>query len=209
MSDDKNQNSSPSPPLPLAGEGWGEGSGISLVQLALLQRRLRSAQEVQVSQALDALRQPQDGTPGLPPEHQWDGTRLRFRHPDGTWGAWVDLKPHLPELKDGEPGPPPEHQVSGHRLRFQQPNGRWGAWIDLRPKVAVYGGGSSWLPDTLPDADESLPEQFVVKQNGAWVRATLAQMQGWLGGGSAAVTSPVTVNGEPLTVGGQLVTVTL
>lgn len=33
-----------------------------------------------------------DGERGPPPEHQWDGTRLRFRRPDGSWGPWVDLK---------------------------------------------------------------------------------------------------------------------
>ena len=32
------------------------------------------------------------GDTGLPPEHQWDGTRLRFRNPDGTWGVFVRLK---------------------------------------------------------------------------------------------------------------------
>jgi hypothetical protein len=32
------------------------------------------------------------GDAGPPPEHQWDGTKLRFRHPDGQWGRWVDLR---------------------------------------------------------------------------------------------------------------------
>ena len=32
------------------------------------------------------------------PEHQWDDTRLRFRNPNGSWGAWTDLR--------GPPGPP-------------------------------------------------------------------------------------------------------
>lgn len=34
----------------------------------------------------------EDGEPGLPPEHQWSGTKLRFRRPDGDWGPWVDLE---------------------------------------------------------------------------------------------------------------------
>lgn len=190
MSDDKNQSPSPLPPLPPSGEGWGEGSGISLVQLALLQRRLRAAQEVQIAQALANLRQPKDGR-------------------DGKDGADGKDAPPAPPGKQGPPGDPPAHQWQGTRLRFKRPDGNWGEWVDLRPKVAVYGGGSAWLPDTLPDADDNLPEQFVVKQNGAWVRATLAQMQGWLGGGAATPTPvPVTVGGTPLTVGGQLVTVT-
>lgn len=28
---------------------------------------------------------------GKPPEHEWNGTLLRFKNPDGTWGQWVDL----------------------------------------------------------------------------------------------------------------------
>lgn len=169
--------------------------GLSLTQLALMQRRLRAAQEAQVAQALAAIPAPrpgEPGPPGPPPEHQWDGTRLRFRHPDGEWGAWVDLKPKPPAPKPGEPGPPPAHQVSGHRLRFQKPDGGWGPWLDLRPKVAVYGGAgggaADWNPDTLPDADNAAPEQFIVRQNGAWVRASLAQMQSWLGGAPAGST---------------------
>lgn len=33
-----------------------------------------------------------DGTSGLAPEHEWDGTRLRFKNPDGSWGEYVDLR---------------------------------------------------------------------------------------------------------------------
>lgn len=28
----------------------------------------------------------------LTPEHEWSGTQLRFRLPDGSWGAYVDLE---------------------------------------------------------------------------------------------------------------------
>ena len=33
-----------------------------------------------------------DGAPGLPPEHEWQGTALRFKDPDGAWGQAVDLR---------------------------------------------------------------------------------------------------------------------
>lgn len=33
-----------------------------------------------------------DGAPGLPPEHEWQGTTLRFKEPDGSWGQAVDLR---------------------------------------------------------------------------------------------------------------------
>lgn len=33
-----------------------------------------------------------DGKPGKMPDHEWDGTKIRFENPDGTWGEWVDVK---------------------------------------------------------------------------------------------------------------------
>lgn len=33
-----------------------------------------------------------DGAPGLPPEHEWQGTQLRFKEPDGSWGQFIDLR---------------------------------------------------------------------------------------------------------------------
>ena len=33
-----------------------------------------------------------DGAQGLPPEHEWQGTALRFKEPDGLWGQAVDLR---------------------------------------------------------------------------------------------------------------------
>ena len=39
------------------------------------------------------------GEPGPAPDHQWEGTKLRFKKPDGKWGKYVDLKG-----KKGDPG---------------------------------------------------------------------------------------------------------
>lgn len=33
-----------------------------------------------------------DGSDGLPPEHNWNNTILSFKNPDGTWGSGVELK---------------------------------------------------------------------------------------------------------------------
>ena len=33
-----------------------------------------------------------DGADGLPPEHEWQGTALRFKEPNGSWGQAVDLR---------------------------------------------------------------------------------------------------------------------
>jgi len=32
------------------------------------------------------------GITGSPPAHEWDGTKIRFKNPDGTWGPLVELK---------------------------------------------------------------------------------------------------------------------
>lgn len=37
-----------------------------------------------------------DGVDGKAPDHKWEGTKLRFQRPDGTWGDAVELK--------GQPG---------------------------------------------------------------------------------------------------------
>lgn len=36
------------------------------------------------------------GDDGKAPAHEWKGTAIRFQHPSGIWGKWVDLK--------GDPG---------------------------------------------------------------------------------------------------------
>ena len=35
------------------------------------------------------------GEKGDPPAHEWRGTELRFQNPDGSWGAYTDLKGDL------------------------------------------------------------------------------------------------------------------
>lgn len=59
-----------------------------------------------------------DGADGLPPAHEWQGTKLRFKQPDGQWGKAVDLK--------GAPGEPGKD----------------------RKTIIVRGGGASVAPVT-------------------------------------------------------------
>ena len=63
-----------------------------------------------------------DGKPGLPPAHEWNGTLIRFKNPDGSWGEWKNLQ-----------GPPGE----------SYPGGGVGATQDLRPgssNVSIRNG---------------------------------------------------------------------
>ena len=77
-------------------------------------------------------------------EHQWDGTKLRIRNPDGTWGEWVNLRGEPGEMgfdgkngidgwdgQDGIDGDIPEHQWDGTKIRFRQPSGQWGQYVEL------------------------------------------------------------------------------
>lgn len=99
-----------------------------------------------------------------------------------------------PKGDKGDTGPAPDHEWIGTSLRFKKPSGKWGETVELKGDpgrsvqiTRVIGGGSSggsseWSPDDLsPAADDDLPDEFVVKQSGQWVRATYGQMQAWFG----------------------------
>lgn len=83
------------------------------------------------------------GDTGSTPDHEWDGTKLRFQKPDGSWGEWVDLQ--------GERGKPGKDGKTG--------------------TVIVGGGGGSaqglnGLPGGVDGVD---PTQIAVMQGGQWV----------------------------------------
>lgn len=76
------------------------------------------------------------GKDGLSPEHQWDGPRLRFKNPNGSWGEWIDLSGVAP---GGPMGPMPAHEWNGSQIRFQEPGGEWGAWVNLVGPTGATG----------------------------------------------------------------------
>lgn len=93
------------------------------------------------------------GPKGDKPDHEWNGTQLRFERPDGGWGEYVDLR--------GPKGSRGDRGASG--------GGGGGG-----------GGTSDFDPSTLPVASDDLPTEFLVKQASGWVRATYAQMVAWV-----------------------------
>jgi len=102
------------------------------------------------------------GDTGPMPDHDWDGTQIRFQKSDGTWDVYVDLI-----------GPSPEHAWSGTQLRFKQPTGTWGNYVDLKgaagdPGVDGDDGDDGWTPveATVTDGDRR------VKQIVDWVGGT-------------------------------------
>lgn len=52
-----------------------------------------------------SLRGPQGiGVTGPAPQHEWSGFEIRFRNPDGSWGAWTNLRGAPGEGEKGDPG---------------------------------------------------------------------------------------------------------
>lgn len=101
------------------------------------------------------------GPTGAAPVHEWLGSQLRFKNPDGTWGAFADLLgpqgptgpqgdqgpqgpqgvegPQGVQGPQGETGPAPAHAWSGTQVRFKNPDGTWGAYVDLIGPQGVQG----------------------------------------------------------------------
>lgn len=82
------------------------------------------------------------GDTGPMPNHEWNGTKLRFEKPDGSWGRWVDLKG-----KDGKTG---TVIVGGGGGSAQGLNGLPGGVDGVDPtQIAVMQGGQwvglSWV----------------------------------------------------------------
>jgi len=117
------------------------------------------------------------GPKGDKPDHEWNGTQLRFEKPDGGWGEYVDLRG--PKGSRGDRGP----------------GGGGGG--------GGQGGTSDFDPDTLPEASTELPTEIIVKQGGVWVRAPLSALIGWID--AVPQTGGVTAGGERIKVNGSTV----
>ena len=116
------------------------------------------------------------GDNGLPPEHEWIGTALRFRNPNGTWGAATDLKGDqgIQGLQGipGDDGEAPEHEWVGTTLRFRNPNGSWGAFVDLKGLNGTNGtnglNGAIGATGLAPEHEWSGTQLRFKNPNGTW-----------------------------------------
>ena len=160
----------------------------SAVQLAA-SRRLRAARaELDAQRLTDAVLRTQGavgkkgekGDTGPMPDHEWQGTKLRFEKPAGGWGEYVELRgPKGARGTNGAPGGGGGGDMGGAVERF-----------DL---------------SALPPASSAAPDEFIVRQGDTWVRASFAQMQAWFPGGALPplVDCQVTVGGKGVTVTGE------
>lgn len=126
----------------------------------------------------------------------------------------------------GDAGPMPSHEWKGTRLRFEKPDGTWGEFVELRGKagkngkdggVAVIGGGSAsagsggtaFNPASLPVLPSGVlsTDFLILERGGVAYRVSIEALQAILGGGGIPANA-ARVNGDPVTVNGQVVTVT-
>lgn len=121
------------------------------------------------------------GDIGPAPAHEWDGTRLRFQNPDGSWGEWVDLR--------GKPGKPGKDGISVG-------GGGYSA------------GGTSFSPGALPPLESSPvdTDALVLTRDGRSYRVTIAALRALFGSESPIPVGAIFANGEPITVDGVFVT---
>ena len=84
----------------------------------------------------------QNGRDGFTPAHRWDGTKLQFQKPDGSWGTLVDLRGATGATgqngQNGAKGDMPKHEWSGTSLRFELPTG-WGVYVNLKGDTGATG----------------------------------------------------------------------
>jgi hypothetical protein len=108
-----------------------------------------------VAQAVDvwlSANPPAPGQKGDMPGHQWDGTRIRFEKPDGSWGEWVDLRGTATAGAGGGGGSlsiqkfyPSAAAFPGtgktQVLYFAQDTNPWGVYIWTGSTYQQVGGG--------------------------------------------------------------------
>lgn len=92
------------------------------------------------------------GDTGPAPAHEWDGTKLRFQHPDGSWGKKVDLEgPRGPRgygggggsinfdvLPVGDGSTPTEIILKQHGIWVRTP---WATFLTLVGTTPTYTPG--------------------------------------------------------------------
>lgn len=92
------------------------------------------------------------GPRGTAPDHEWNGSKLRWKNPDGTWAAWADLKgpqgvtgPEGPVGEQGPVGPKGETGPTGP----QGPKGDTGTTGPAGPKGATGNTGATGAAATI------------------------------------------------------------
>jgi hypothetical protein len=118
--------------------------------------------------------QGEQGETGPAPKHQWDGTRLRFERPDGTWGAWVDLKGAMGAAGSGGGGSLSLHKFyasvagfpaagSAQILYFDTSSDPYGVyvWHDGAYKQVGGGEGGAVAPTNEPMGFENRTDSTI------------------------------------------------
>jgi hypothetical protein len=155
-----------------------------------LGERLGAAVDV-LTDKVNAVKDGKDGAPGKPgkpgkdgergpagpvPEHEVSGHKIRFKNPDGKWGAWLEP----PAGKDGKDGKD------------------YGT-------VVIRGGGSSGtdLAALLPGNESAEPAAIAVLQGGQWVRMPWGAFMALAGSGDTSHARRIDFVGESILFKGE------
>lgn len=81
--------------------------------------------------------QGEQGPIGPIPDHQWDGTSLRFEEPDGTWGKSVDLRGPVGLPGSGGGGGGGRGMTPDQQLQLNTLLDIFGGWIATAPVAVI------------------------------------------------------------------------
>lgn len=135
------------------------------------------------------------GDKGDKPNHEWNGTKLRFEKPDGGWGKYVDLKG-----KDGQSG----RSIFGGMSRVDHDSTLAGDGSASDPLRVVSSGATSFLDLTdtpssysgqggkaiRVNAGETALEFFSASGSGTVTSVSVASANGFAGTVANATTTP-------------------
>lgn len=151
------------------------------------------------------------GANGNPPEHEISGTQIRFRNPNGTWGAWIETQGiagvNGTDGLDGAVGPSPNIEVDGTMVRFELPDNNWTDWIDLVGPTGATGatGPKGDKGDKGDTGDTGLAPEHEWNGELGWLRfknpngswGSWADLKGPTGAtGAQGLTGPAGSNGS-------------
>lgn len=137
---------------------------------------------------------PKEGPAGLAPAHQWRGTSIRFKRPNGSWGKWVDLQgvPGMGGGGGGGQGFPAPRAGAGISIRFDASGA---------PVITATGSGSTQTIEvptgTVDDSNQDFvftEKPFIIVVNGGTYRDTA----GW------SWSSPTATLDFPVGTGGDI-----
>lgn len=175
-----------------------------VIRQMVLQKRAARARGKAAEAERDAIIASAKGDPGLVWRGEWQKD-VQYEVGDAVQRKGSSYIALAPSLDDAPPSD------AWDVLALKGKDGKAGA--DGKAGVIAFGGSSSTGSDfdinTLPSGDpEVTPQAILVKQNDVWVQLSWTDFLSMIGSTNPIPDNVVTVNGVPVTAGGEYVTVT-